>query len=68
MDENGVACEPGNAFSAPGASKSDGNPFTIDGTWTVVSADGQFASITGTGTDALNAAGARGTGTYTQTS
>jgi hypothetical protein len=68
LDENGTACEPGNAFSAPGAFKSDGNPFTINGTWTVQSAAGQFASITGGGTDTLSTAGARATGTYTQTS
>jgi hypothetical protein len=68
LDENGTACQPGNALSAPGGSVSDGNPFTFNGSWTVESAGGQFGSITGEGTDTLHAAGARVTGTYSQTS
>jgi hypothetical protein len=68
LDENGTACQPGNALSAPGGSVSDGNPFTFSGSWTVQSADGRFGSITGEGTDTLHAAGARVTGTYSQTS
>jgi hypothetical protein len=68
LDEHGIACQPGNALSAPGGSVSDGNPFTFSGDWTVQSADGQFGSITGAGTDTLHAAGARVTGTYSQTS
>jgi hypothetical protein len=68
LDENGTACQPGNALSAPGGSVSDGNPFTFSGNWMVQSADGQFGSIRGEGTDTLHAAGARATGTYSQTS
>lgn len=68
LDERGTACEPGNAFSAPGGLKSYGNPFTVSGSWTVQSASGQFAPVNGAGTDALKAAGARVTGTYSQTS
>ena len=67
LDESGIVCEPGNAFSAPGSAKSYGNPFTIINSWTVQSADGQFAGVTGAGTDQLHAAGARVTGTYAQT-
>jgi hypothetical protein len=67
LDENGTACQPGNALSAPGGAVSYGNPFTFNGDWTVQSADGQFGSITGGGTDTLHAAGARVTGTYSQT-
>ena len=68
LDENGTACQPGNALSAPGGAVSDGNPFSFSASWTVTSADGQFGSITGAGTDTLQAAGARVTGTYSQTS
>jgi hypothetical protein len=69
LDEHGSVCEPGNAFSAPGNfGHSNGNPFTATGSWTVQSATGQFASITGSGTDTLTSAGAQGSGTYTSTS
>jgi hypothetical protein len=68
LDENGTACQPGNALSAPGGAISYGNPFTLNGHWTVESADGRFGSVSGAGTDALHTAGARVTGTYAQTS
>jgi hypothetical protein len=65
LDENGTACQPGNAFSAPGGNKSFGNPFTVTGIWTVQNANGQFGSITGPGTDTLQLAGAHIVGSYT---
>jgi hypothetical protein len=68
LDENGTLCEPGNALSAPGGLVSFGNPFTISGDWTVQSADGQFGSVSGAGTDTLQLAGAQVHGTYTGTS
>jgi hypothetical protein len=67
LDEKGTLCQPGNALSAPGAAVSYGNPFSFDGSWTVVSAEGRFAPVTGSGTDALKTAGARATGSYSQT-
>jgi hypothetical protein len=68
LDENGTACQPGNAFSAPGAMHSFGNPTTLTGSWTVQSANGQFGSITGPGTDTLKSAGLQVSGTYAATS
>lgn len=68
LDENGTLCQPGNALSAPGSMNSFGNPFTITGSWTALSANGQFGSITGPGTDNLHTAGAQISGTYTATS
>jgi hypothetical protein len=69
LDENGPVCEPGHALLAPGNMlHSDGNPLTATGSWTVHSATGQFGSITGPGTDTINAAGAQMSGTYTSTS
>jgi hypothetical protein len=57
-----------NALSAPGGMRSFGNSFTITGSWTVLSANGQVGSITGRGTDNLHTAGARVSGTYRATS
>jgi hypothetical protein len=57
-----------NALSATGGLVSYGNPFTVSGDWTVQSADGQFGSISGAGTDTLHLAGARVSGTYSQAS
>jgi hypothetical protein len=68
LDENGTACQPGNAFLAPGSAVSYGNPFSFNASWTVQSADSQFGATTGAGMDTLHAAGARVTGTYSQTS
>jgi hypothetical protein len=68
LDENGTTCQPGNAFSAPGAMQSFGNPTTLTGSWTVQSANGQFGSITGPGTDTLKSAGLQVSGTYAATS
>jgi hypothetical protein len=71
LNESGNACVPGNAgagFFAEGA-KAYGHPNYPNGTWTVDTADstGQFAGLSGSGTDALHGAGAHVDGSYSGT-
>lgn len=40
---------PGSSTNAPGAMKSFGNPFTLEGTWVVTGATGSLAGASGTG-------------------
>lgn len=65
LDDAGLICGPGASFLNSGSPHSFGNPFDLTGSWTVLSATGQFGSITGPGTDSLHLAGAYGSGTYT---
>jgi hypothetical protein len=67
LDENGTACGPGKSNLSNASGNSYGHPGDATGSWTVQSADGQFSSITGTGTDALEFAGAAVSGSYTGT-
>jgi hypothetical protein len=67
LDENGLACTPGNSLSAP--LHAFGGPiYAKNSTWTVESATGTFSRLAGgAGTDSLHAAGARTFGTYSAT-
>lgn len=69
LDESGLVCAPGNSGSVPPQSFVYGLPlYANNSTWTVESATGQFSGLTGgAGTDALHAAGARISGTYSGT-
>jgi hypothetical protein len=66
LDETGLVCAPGNSASAP--PQSLGFPEYASSSWTVDSlSNGQFSGLTGSGTDALHAAGAHFSGTYSGT-
>jgi hypothetical protein len=66
LNETGLVCAPGNSSSAP--PQSFGFPeYAKNSSWTVESGSGQFSGLTGAGTDALHAAGARISGTYSGT-
>jgi hypothetical protein len=66
LDESGLVCAPGNSGSAP--PQSHGFPEYASSSWTVDPlSNGQFSGLTGSGTDALHAAGAHFSGTYTGT-
>ena len=66
LNETGLVCAPGNSSSAP--PQSFGFPeYAKNSSWTVESGSGQFGGLTGAGTDALHAAGARISGTYSGT-
>ena len=63
LAENGTVCGPGNSFfSTPPFSW--GNPDLAAGDWTVVSASGRFAGMTGSGSSRLTSAGALVAGSY----
>ena len=69
VNEGGPICGPGKdaaGYFSEGP-KAYGHPNYPDGTWTVDTADstGQFAGLAGSGTDALHAAGAHASGSYT---
>ena len=63
LAEDGTVCGPGNSFFAT-PPFSWGNPDLATGDWTVVSASGRFAGITGAGRSRLTSAGARVDGSY----
>jgi hypothetical protein len=69
LNESGYVCLPGkDGISFFAASPTSyGHPDYPHGTWTVNTADstGQFAGLTGSGTDDLHAAGAHVSGSYT---
>ena len=65
LNESGLVCAPGNSQSAP--PQSFGFPEYATSSWTVTSASGAFSGLTGAGTDALRAAGANNSGTYSGT-
>jgi hypothetical protein len=69
VNESGPICGPGKdaaGYFSEGP-KAYGHPNYPYGTWTVDTADstGQFAGLAGSGTDALHAAGAHASGSYT---
>jgi hypothetical protein len=71
VNEGGPVCGPGKdaaGYFSEGP-KAFGHPNYPFGTWTVDTADstGQFAGLSGSGTDALHAAGAHASGSYTGT-
>jgi hypothetical protein len=66
LDESGLVCAPGNSASAP--PQSHGFPEYASSSWTVDPlSNGVFSGMTGSGTDALHAAGAHFSGTYSRT-
>jgi hypothetical protein len=71
LDETGNLCGLGHDGAAYRAyfvqgPQAFGHPFTIVGTWTIDAAStGQFAGLTGSGTDRINLAGAHVGGSYT---
>jgi hypothetical protein len=71
LNESGYGCGPGknaNGFFKEGPN-AHGGPNILYGTWTVDTADstGQFAGLSGSGTDNLQSAGGHHFGSYTGT-
>lgn len=66
LDETGTVCGPGKSFYAT-PPFSWGNPSDASGSWQVQSGAGQFAGMTGNGTDDLHSAGSRFRGNYAGT-
>ena len=66
LDEAGRDCSPGNSFSSYPL-HSYGQPQEASGTWVVQDATGQFAGMTGSGTNTLRIRGADFRATYTGT-
>ncbi|MGH9879518.1 MAG: hypothetical protein ACRD5H_17960 [Nitrososphaerales archaeon] len=66
LDEVGTVCGPGNSFFSTTGS-SWGNPIDGSGAWTVQDGTGQFAGMTGSGTDEFEQAGANLKAIYTGT-
>jgi hypothetical protein len=65
IDESGLACVPGHNESGAHAG---GDPRFVSGTWTVDSTStGQFAGLTGSGTDLAHLAGGSVSGIYSGT-
>jgi len=64
LNEGGTACGRGQSNLSNASTKSFGHPGDVSGNWTVQSADGRFAGLTGSGTDTLRDAGATVAGTY----
>src|SRR5215207_6005417 len=57
LEESGIVCGPGKSFFAtPGSSY--GNPANGAGNWSVIGASGQFAGLSGDGTNTFDVAGA----------
>lgn len=68
LDEDIVSFTgPGNSASSQAPGSSEGHPGTFVLSWTVAGGTGSFAAATGSGTDALNSAGLRVTGTLSGT-
>jgi hypothetical protein len=73
LDESGTFCGLGHDGAAYcgyfyNGSKAYGHPFSIVGNWAVNPAStGQFANLTGSGTDVVNIAGAHASGSYSGT-
>ena len=69
LSESGLVCAPGNSGSVPPQFVVYGFPeYANNSSWTVDTATGAFSGLTGgAGTDALHAAGARISGTYSGT-
>ena len=63
--EEGVVCGPGLSLEAPASWRTFGNPVDGNGHWVIQSATGQFAGLTGGGTDSFHTAGANFSATYT---
>lgn len=66
LTETGTVCGPGGSFipvPAPGGSL--GNPVEGNGSWIVATGTGQFAGMTGNGTDTFLSAGANTIASYT---
>jgi hypothetical protein len=58
LQEDDTFCTPGNSGGAPGNQlHSFGNPFSIEGTWVVISGTGDFEGATGSGTNSSQAGG-----------
>jgi hypothetical protein len=66
LNEAGTICGRGISF-VKGSLTSFGNPRVISGTWVVQAATGQFAGMTGSGTNTLHFEGANRNGTYSGT-
>jgi hypothetical protein len=71
LNESGYICVPGKNGngSFKEGSNAFGHPSYVYGTWTVDTVDstGQFAGMSGSGTDALHGAGAHADGSFTGT-
>ena len=67
LSEVGVVCGPGLSLTAPGGARSFGNPVDGSGKWEVKDATGQFAGLTGEGTDDFHSAGAQFRAAYIAT-
>jgi uncharacterized low-complexity protein len=66
VDESGNACAPGLDGNGYWKNNGYGHPFSFVGSWTVDPAStGQFAGLSGAGTDLINVAGAHLHGSYT---
>lgn len=64
LEESGIVCGPGKSFFAtPGSSY--GNPANGAGNWSVIGASGQFAGLSGDGTNTFHIAGAALSALYT---
>jgi hypothetical protein len=58
IEEDDTFCTPGGSTDAPGNQlHSFGNPFTIEGTWVVISGTGVFEGATGGGTNTATSGG-----------
>jgi hypothetical protein len=66
LNEAGTICGRGLSF-VKGSLTSFGNPRVISGDWVVQAATGQFAGMTGSGTNTLHFEGANRNGTYSGT-
>ena len=64
LSETGTVCGPGKSFFAT-PPFSWGNPDRANGSWEVLDGDGQFADVTGRGTNMNQSAGAPLRGSYT---
>jgi len=65
MNESGSVCGPGGSFiPVPAPGGSFGNPVEGIGTWIVETGTGQFAGMTGSGTDTFLSAGANSIASY----
>lgn len=65
LNETGTVCGPGGSFhQVPAPGGSFGNPVEGIGSWTVEAGSGQFAGVTGNGTDTFQSAGANTIASY----
>jgi hypothetical protein len=66
LTETGTVCGPGGSFiPVPAPGGSFGNPVEGIGSWIVETGTGQFAGMTGSGTDTFLSAGANAIASYT---